>query len=276
MEGYYFLFGLGFLWSIFAAVQDLKTQEISNWLNFSLIAFGLSYRSFYSILTKDGMFFLSGLIGFAVFFVLAYIFYYSRVFAGGDAKLMMGFGVILPYSDFGSLLYMGIFFIISLFTGGAIYSLFYSGYIVTRNFDKFWERFGKSIKKTKVLTLIFFIAGIAGFLFNFYFGIMLLGILLAYLLYIYILALDKCMIRLVDAKDLREGDWLEENVRIGGRWIKKSVHGLSINEIKLLKKARKKTLVKDGIPFSPAFLISLIMVFFFSILGFRFPLAFLS
>src|SRR3989338_1270519 len=141
MEQYYFLFGIGILWMIFAVIQDIKTTEISNWLNFSLIGIGLVYRAFYSSFVKDWIFLVSGLLGFAVFFVLAYGFYYARAFAGGDAKLLMGFGVILPYGDFYELFLAGGIFIFSLFLLGAIYSLVYSIFIVFKKKEKFKKEF---------------------------------------------------------------------------------------------------------------------------------------
>ncbi|MDO8460570.1 MAG: hypothetical protein Q7S74_05650, partial [Nanoarchaeota archaeon] len=80
------------------------------------------------------------------------------------------------------------------------------------------------------------------------------------------------MLKLVSPQNLTEGDWLERDVRIGNKTIKKTVHGLSWNEIKLLRKANKKVYIKEGIPFVPAFLIAfIIMALFFLIL--KFPLS---
>ena len=68
----------------------------------------------------------------------------------------------------------------------------------------------------------------------------------------------------VRTKDLEEGDWLEKDIKAGNKWIRRSVHGLSLEDIRLLRKYGKKPLIKEGIPFVPAFFITLIvMVFFF-------------
>jgi hypothetical protein len=85
------------------------------------------------------------------------------------------------------------------------------------------------------------------------------------LIYFYSKAIENsCMIKLVSPNKLTEGDWLEKDVKIGNKYIKKSVHGLSKRDIEFLKKKKKKVWIKEGIPFSPAFLISfLLMVFFF-------------
>lgn len=261
MEEYYFLFALGLLWGAFAVVYDLKKREVPNWLNFSLIAFALAYRAFYSAFSGEEMFFIIGIVGFAVFFALAHGFYYLRAFAGGDAKLLMGFGVILPYNDFSGLIYMGIIFIFALFLIGTIYSLIYSVFIVRKNWVKFRKDFKKTIRWGKKLFFGLIAVLIIAMLFDIDFGIILdLFLIMTLLLYAYIKALDVCMIVEKGAGELQEGDWLEGDVKVGGGIIKKSVHGLSLKDIKTLMGARKKVLIREGIPFTPAFLISLLFM----------------
>lgn len=271
MEEYYFLFALAALFSIFAIFVDFKKREVPNWLNFSLIGFALAYRAFYSIYSKDASYFILGVIGFAIFFTLAYGFYFARAFAGGDAKLLMGFGIILPYNEIPELIYFGILFISALFTLGAIYSLIYSLFIISKRKNKFYSEFVKKIKKTYKIFLFLLGTVLIGAIFsNSFFGwIGFLSIFGLFLLYIYINALDKCMIIKLGASALTEGDWLNRNVKVKNRIIKKSVHGLSLEDIKILKKANKEVYIKEGIPFTPAFLISLIMVLFFLFLGFQ-------
>jgi hypothetical protein len=99
----------------------------------------------------------------------------------------------------------------------------------------------------------------------------ILFVLLSYLFVIYAMSLDVCMIKLVSPGKLTEGDWLVSDVKIAaGKVVRKTVHGLSAEDIVMLKKAGKKVLIKDGIPFTPAFLTAfLIMVFFLAVLGFQ-------
>lgn len=259
MKQYYFLFIIALIWVIFAVVKDIKKREVPNWLNFSLIAFAIAYRAFYSISANESMFLISGLAGFILFFALAHAFYYLKVFAGGDAKLLMGFGVILPYDSLGGLAYLGIIFLIALFLFGSIYSLIYSFSIALKNRKKFAIEFKKRIRKSIIHFIILIMLSIIIALFNPSLGILISSFLiLTLLLYSYVKSLDICMIKLTKPKDLTEGDWLEQDVKIGSKIIKKSVHGLSLEEIKLLKKANKKVLIKEGIPFTPAFLLALL------------------
>jgi Flp pilus assembly protein protease CpaA len=262
MREYYFLFTLAFIWTIFAVIQDLKKREVANWLSFSLIAFALVFRAFFSISISNKDFFFFGLIGFAIFFTLAHVLYYTKTFAGGDAKLLMGFGIILPFTSYASIFSTSLLFFFLLFLTGAIYSMTYSFFLIHKNKKKFKREFNKKIKNEKYPLLISISLSIISTIYGFTSPLAFLPalIFLIPLIYIYTKSLDKCMIKLYPPSKLTEGDWLEKNVKVKNKTIKKSVHGLSLSEIKLLKKHGKKVLIKEGIPFTPAFLISLILM----------------
>ena len=275
IEKYYFLFGLALVWIVFATVQDIRKREVANWLNFSLVAFALAYRAFYSSYSSDWMFFAYGLLGFALFFGLANLFYYSGIFAGGDAKLLMGLGAVLPFENYMDLALVGGSFIFMLFLIGAVYSLVYSVFLVRRNYLRFAVEFRKNLgNKRNLLLALLFVLAFTFFVYSLFgidFVLLLSGVFLAsfvFFLLIYAKSLEVCMIKLVSPNKLTEGDWLVDDIRLNGRVIRKAVHGLSIEDIAKLKKAGKKVLVKEGIPFVPAFLLAfLIMVFFWGVLG---------
>lgn len=266
MQEYYFLYAIAAVWIVIAIFQDLRTTEISNWLNFSLIAFVLSYRAFYAISVKEPLFFVYGLLGVILFVVLGYALYYGKIIGGGDVKLLMGLGGIWPYQGLFDYFYMGIGFIFLLFVTGAVWTLFYSMFLVRKNVKEFVREFKKeSIRNKNFSYFVVFLVLILIILFIYYQTNYLLWLVLLFiflpLLYIYVKAVEKsCMIKLVSPKDLIVGDWLLKNVRIGKKTITKSVHGLSWEEIKLLKKAKKKVWIKGGAPFTPAFLIALLIM----------------
>ena len=82
-----------------ASVRDWRIREIPNWLSFSLIIFALGFRFFYCLFEAGNFsFFYQGIIGFGIFFIIGNLFYYARLFAGGDEKLMIAMGSILPFS----------------------------------------------------------------------------------------------------------------------------------------------------------------------------------
>jgi len=267
MKEYYFLFALAFLFTLFASIQDLKKREVANWLNFSFIAFALAYRAFYSLATKNLQFFLFGVLGFAIFFIIAHALYYAKAFAGGDAKLLMGFGIIIPYTSYSSLLILSPVFLFVLFLVGAVYSLLYSIIIITKNKQKFKKEFLSYFRKYKfTLTtslILFLVSPFLTFIASLIIPLTIL--FLIPLIYVYTKSLENCMIKLYNYNGLTEGDWLVNDIKLTKNIIiKKTVHGLSKKDIKLLKKYKRNVLIKEGIPFIPAFFITLIiMVFFF-------------
>ncbi len=273
MQEYYFLFGLALVWLAVASIQDIKTREVDNWLTFSLIIFALAYRAIYSYINNNPWFFISGAIGFAAFFLLANLFYYSGIFAGGDAKLLMGVGATLPFfPSFYSASFSLISFLLILFSVGAVYTLIYTFFLVYRDFSRFRKSFSLEIKKVWkfliILLAVFLIANIVLKIDEIIIVLSLLVIAISPLLYAYTKAVENsCLIRKVKARELREGDWLYASFRVGGRIIEKSVHGLSKEDIRFLKKKRAGAEIKEGVPFVPVFLISyLIMLYVFLIL----------
>lgn len=275
-----FLVALTLVWMAFAVVQDLKKREIANWVNFSLIIFALGFRFFYSLFngTEDGTgfnFFFQGLIGLGIFFILGNLLYYCRMFAGGDAKLLFALGAILPFSEsFSVNLKIFILFLILFLFSGAVYGLFVSITLILNHLKKFKKEFTKQFKQNKIIFILSLFLALFFIIFGFFpngipFGsdsfMVYLGILIFIIPYFYFSAksLDEvCMIKKIYPKNLTEGDWLYKDVRIGNKTIKKSWDGLTKEEIKLLKK-NKYVLVRQGIPFSPAFLISFLILIYF-------------
>lgn len=260
---YWFLFLLALIWIIFASIQDIRKKEVANWLNYSLLVIALAYRGFYSLIEWDYWFFVYGIIGAAAFAILANALYYSKIFGGGDARLLIGLGAILPFESFMGVIGEGVMFIFLIFLIGAVYSIIFSFFILARNFDKFKIGFKKNRKMLLIayLIVIILIIIMKSVIFVneiFYFLIVLL--LIFPLFYIYLLSLDKCMIQFVKPNKLQEGDWLNEEVKLRrGKVIRKSVHGLSLEDIRLLRKARKSVWIKEGVVFVPVFLISFII-----------------
>jgi len=271
MEEYYFLFFIGFLWSLFAVIQDFKSREVSNWLNFSLLIGALAYRAFYSSINGDWGFFIFGALGAGVFFLFALALYYGKAIGGGDAKLLMGYGAILPFNSLLTLIIGSLLFIFILFFIGFLWTLAYSLLLVRERKKEFKKAFQEAFEKN--MYLFWASSGASGLLLiesiAFESSSWLLIGLIAFLLiipflFIYLKAIEKsCMIKLKKPGELMAGDWLERDVKIGGKWIKKSVHGLDAKEIKFIKKYGKRVWIKEGIPFTIAFLLALIMVFFF-------------
>jgi len=263
-----FLWILALIWIIFATVQDLKMREIANWLNFSLIIFALGFRFFYSLFSSGSFgFFYQGLIGLLIFFIIGNLLYYGRMFAGGDTKLMIALGSILPFSRtfLENLKIFALFFLIFLFVA-AFYSLIFSLALSLKNFKKFRVEFNSQLNKNRkivysvlLLGLVLMLVGLFDILF---FSLGILIFVIPYF-YLYARAVDETsMIKKVNTSKLVEGDWLYKNLKIGKKSIKVKWGGLKKHDIKLIRKKYKTILIRHGIPFAPVFLISFLVLIY--------------
>jgi len=268
----YFLIFLGLVWIIGAVIQDLRRREVDNIWNFSLIAFALSYRLFLSVYTDNHYFILNGILGFFIFLFLGNLFYYMRLFAGGDAKLLIALGAILPFSlNWLVNFEIFLFFIILFLTLGSIYTFMWSLFLVSYNFDDFKKELKKQSLKYKLMFNLAFILGILWLIIFYILNMipfLLIGliILLFPLLFVFAKSVEEgCMIRNLDAKQVTEGDWLYRDIIVKGKIIRSRWEGISKEELKIIRKYhKKKILIKQGIPFTPSFLLAFLSLLFIS------------
>lgn len=268
-----FLWLLGLAWLLFAVIQDLKTKEIANWLNFSLVIFALGFRFFYSLFNEDGFsFFYNGLIGLGIFFIIGNLLYYGKMFAGGDAKLMIALGAVLPVSsDISSNLQNFLVFFLIFLVVGSFYTLATSSFFCLKNFDSFKKAFAKKFNEKKRLVSVIICFGLVliglGFV-NFIFLLLGVFIFIMSYLYLYAKAVDEaCMVKKTNTQKLTEGDWLYKNLIIGKKTIRADWNGLTRSNIKDIKKKFKTIRIRQGIPFTPVFLFSFIIFAVVNILG---------
>ena len=263
-----FLVVIALMWILFASIQDLKKREIANWVSFSLIIFALAFRFFYSLflgVNTRFAFFCQGLIGLGIFIILGNLFYYGRIFAGGDAKLMMAMGTILPFSEsFQTNIKIFILFFFIFFLVGAFYGFIISVIFSLKNFKKFRKEFFKQIIKNKKIVCLLMVVGIIFMILGFVEGILfIVGIFIFILPYFYIYAKsveESCMVKKIKTSQLEEGDWLCHGLKIGRKFIKPTWGGVSKEEIRIIKKKYDETKIKQGIPFAPVFLISFVIL----------------
>jgi len=256
------------VWIIFATIQDIRKREVADWLNFSLIIFAIGFRFFYSLFSEEGFaFFYQGLIGLGIFLILGNLLYYGKMFAGGDAKLFISLGAILPFSLIFSenLRIFVLFFLIFLFAG-AIYSLSASIFLSIKNLKKFKKEFSKQIQKRKKILYAVLFLGLVIMAFGFsetiFFVIGILVFIFPYF-YVYVKTVDEaCMVKRINTKKLQEGDWLYRDLKIGRKKIKANWNGLTKKDIKLIKKHNKFILIRQGIPFTPVFFVSFVILFY--------------
>lgn len=270
-----FLFVLGLIWILAATIQDIREKEVDNWLNFSLIIFALGFRFFYSLFSNSGFeFFYQGLIGLGIFFVLGNVFYYSRIFAGGDAKLMIALGTILPFSiNFYTNLRYFVLFLLLFFVVGTIYGIVWSFILMFRNTKLFARKFKSIFRKNKNLIFMIMFLGlffmILGFQYLFFFLVGAFVFISPYF-FIYAKSIEEAaMIVKIKTSKLRQGDWLYNRIKVGKKYIEPNWDGLTSEEINAIKKKYEFIKIKQGIAFVPVFLISFIIFAYGILLGTR-------
>jgi hypothetical protein len=193
---------------------------------------------------------------------LVYLFYFSRVFAGGDCKLLFAATSLFVSIDFINSLQNLLFFSIAIFFIGAIYGTFWIFGLFLRDFKEnkkdFWFLFRKNFHYL-LFSLAFLVLGV------FDRGFLLFFLIALFLIFIFLISKSvekNSLIKKIYPKELREGDWLEKDLRFKGKTIKSSFEGLSLEDIVFLKNYKKKIGIKDGIPFAPVFVFAWIVFYF--------------
>jgi hypothetical protein len=259
---------MGLIWTIIAVIEDFKKREVENWWNFSLIIFAMAFRIFWSINSKTYEPLITGIIGLAGGFLLATILYYSRIFAGGDAKLMMALGTTLPLTlNLNNNLFWASLFFIAVIIFGGIYGAIYSLILGIFNIKKIRNSIKNIYLQRKIIVRIGLLAGIISALLfylmslNYLIVISILLITLPFFL-IYVEAIEEsCMHKKVNVNELTIGDWLVRPIKINNKTIKSDWEGLDEKSLNYIKKNFKgKVLVKYGLPFTPVFLFAMILI----------------
>ncbi|MCX8194428.1 MAG: A24 family peptidase, partial [Candidatus Pacearchaeota archaeon] len=176
-----FLAILAALLLVVASVTDLKRREVPNWLSFSFIGMAAAIRAIAAVISGQSLYFLHTLFSFFIFFVLANLFYYTRIFGGGDAKLLMSLSVILatdpvflsaiqghlikqnpqtPFSQIITTEPLLLTLLVNIFVLGSLYGLGFSIFSVVKNRKKFWREFKKGDKKIRLFRSLFWLAAL--------------------------------------------------------------------------------------------------------------------
>ncbi|PLW80491.1 hypothetical protein C0585_02235 [Candidatus Woesearchaeota archaeon] len=242
----YTIFYVGLIALIISSVTDIKKREVPDYVSVGLIFFGLIYASSISLILQSFEPLLNSLIGLGMGFLIAALMFYTGQWGGGDAKMLMGLGAL-----FGMTFKLDDLFInlnLYIFLAGAIYGLLWSLYLSIRNFSKFKKRYKEIRKKhMKESYLILILSGI----------LIILSIIIPslkiYLLTLSILSIttfylwvsiksveDVTMIKKLKPSQLTEGDWISEDIKIGGKVFLKEGKKITKKDIEKIKEYEEK------------------------------------
>ncbi len=259
---------------------DIKTLEVPDWLNYSLVAIGIFGNLILTVFYSDWLFFQRSVLGFGFAFILGMIMYYTGQWGGGDSKMLFGLGAMFGI-DYPFTFSFFMKFIVNMLFFGAFYGLAWIIFLAVKNRKKITKEYVKELKKHKKAR---FISGIISvtlalavyFLhLNMYLKIVaVILILFMYLtnyMFIYVRLVEKIsMIKMIEPGKVTEGDWIVEDIKIDGKLIAGPKDlGIRKEQIEELLKLSalgkiKRIKVKYGIPFVPSFLLALIYTVIFN------------
>ncbi|MFA4886835.1 MAG: A24 family peptidase [Candidatus Nanoarchaeia archaeon] len=271
------LLSIGLAGVLFASVTDWKTREVPNWISYSMMAGGLGIRAIVSLTQSTYLPFLEGLLMFGICFLLGHLLYYSKQWGGGDSKLLMGIGAIfgngltLSFLPSNNLPFLAVF-LANLFITGAFYGMIWAVVLGIIHREEVRSKLKKQhFPKQKIIWILLPLF-ILLFIFSFFleapfkfFGTSISIALISLLFTVYLLRYVKCiedvvLKKLISVDKLTEGEWVLSTIKIGTKTIcSKRDFCIKKNQIEELKKYKiKQVLIKEGIPFVPAFLFALL------------------
>ncbi|MFH0869802.1 MAG: prepilin peptidase [archaeon] len=269
---------IGFIAILFAAVCDIRTREVPDWLNYSLLAFAIGNAIILSINSSSWSFILNAAAGLVFGLVIGLSMFYAGQWGGGDSKLIIGLSALIGINI--SLLLalkavpLIVIFFVDLMIVGAVYGLGYSLVIAFLNFRKCKDAALEFIKKKEMIALrmiilLLILVSFGNFLLKrsldslVWVAFSLLFLFLFYLWLLISIVEKVCMIKQVRISELTEGDWVVNPVMKGKKLLLKPTKtGISRQEIALLKKNKVTgVVIKIGIPFVPSFLIAYVLLF---------------
>ncbi|MFP4118622.1 MAG: prepilin peptidase [Candidatus Woesearchaeota archaeon] len=264
----------------YASYTDLKTREVPDILNYSLMALGVILAGTASILQETFLPVLHSILGLLGGYLLGALMFYTGQWGGGDAKMLMAVGAFHGISI--SQLLAGefpLFFttFVSFMLAGALYGLIYALVLMLRRFktvmaevSKFHSQGQAAMARNIVLGV-----GVVGLvvalliqaqIISIFIGLVTTFLVVGYYLLILGRVVEKtCMIQTVPLNKVTVGDWIVEDIHIRGKRVcgPKDL-GISEKQLGELKKHKVKAVkVKYGIPFIPGFLLGYALILIF-------------
>jgi Flp pilus assembly protein protease CpaA len=263
-----------------ASYCDIRTREVPDWLNYSLICAGVATGLLASLVYGTWTYAAFSLLGLGVFVALAYVMFYAGQWGGGDSKLLMGIGAAaglefsLSYPWLSAQNFLFGFWINTLLAGVG-YAIAWSIALGLRHRKVVSERFAEEVSRRAMLrnivlgaSMLFAVFALFARIPEMRMAIFMLALISFFSFYALMLikAVEKsCMYKLMPPDKLTEGDWIAHDILIGGKYVcgPKDL-GISKKQIALLRrfhtqKKISRILVKEGIPFVPSFLIGFIL-----------------
>lgn len=278
---------VAFFGLIAGSLTDLDRREVPDWINYGLMFCGFGIALILSIVKNDFMFLAYSALGFAIFFIIGLVMYYTGQWGGGDSKMLMGLGALIgiPFAwpiqntialwrENPPLLFI---FLVMTMLSGAVYGVIWSIVLAIKDKKAFMKDAKKRLSSRLYVVLRYACLGALAIALFIVFRldditikvmILILAIMMPIMLYtsVFIKSVENCcMIKQYSPEKLTEGDWIAEDVVIEGEHITGPKDlGITKEGIARIKELHsqgkiKTVMVKEGIPFVPSFLFGMIL-----------------
>jgi len=201
--------------------------------------------------------------------------YYAGQWGGGDAKLLVGIGALLPQYPKLLLNYFHpnlnipflVIVILNILIIGGIYGILYSIFAALKNKISFLREikllFKKYNKELIFPLIILLLVTVYAVIIKMYIIVLFVFIILFMIfIFFFIKAVENAsMYKTVKVNKLVEGDWVVQSIKAKNKIIyKPKLLGISKQDIQNFKRNKiKQVLVKDGLAFVPAFLVGFLI-----------------
>jgi Flp pilus assembly protein protease CpaA len=268
-----FLLGVALVGCFVAGAVDLKTTEVPDWIPYVMGIVGIVGNLVQSYLTGSYIPILMSVVVGLGYLGFGFLLYFFGQWGGGDAKILSSIGFLIPNLNVDKMYFpFSLGYLFNVFFVGAFYMIFY---ILVLSFinKKIWRSFFKAVKKTPrklvLYTTLMILTCMAGLIyvtvywlgiFNLYFsikfGVFISGLIVAMMiLWKFAKTVeDVGFKKKIPVSKLKVGDVLFES---------KLWEGITEKEVEKIKKSGKKHVwIKEGVRFTPSFLLSLVFTIY--------------
>jgi len=283
MLGWILLF-IGVIGFGYAGYKDLKTTEFEDWIPYLIIIAALAVRGTFALILGDFSIIINAVLFGLLFLGFGYILYFLKQWGDGDAWLMGALGFLFPDAAgfvplIGSFMPFPMLLIFNFFMLALIYLIVYAlvlGFMTPHIFLILKKRLYAKKNEICVLFAALLAVSAVPYFYLFYF----FSVPPLQSLYLFILPfIGLLMILFLQYAKVIEDDLFKRKIpvsrlRVGDVIITDKWRGITEKELRQLQKRGGYVWIKEGVRFSPVFVLNLLLTLFIgSIMPLLFPLS---
>lgn len=251
---------IALLGTAFAGWIDFKTSNIPGWIVASMIVLAFALHGTEFFLTGNPANLQAAIFYSVIFAIFGLAMFYGRAWCDGDGALLIAVVALLPSAT--SLIPFPLFYLLSVFSIGLLYSVAYMLWKISENQKVKKEllsglRGNSFLSMTTALSVILFL--VSAFTVNIFILPFALGFAFPFMDKLQKLS-KKIFLKRIPTKNLKVDDMLGED--LPKLKIKKMMRGLNEKEVLLIRKKIKFVTIADGVHFGPVFFFALVLSLF--------------